>query len=145
MHSGQMRLPASPTYYGVHLNIWAFGSNKKFPCIHIHTYIHNWPKLRKDYTKIGAPSGNVYITYIYTRIIGHYNPLVMIINLASHTTYVVCSNFIHKQRDLQFRVDSERQIFCETFHGNFIYSQNFCQKSAERKIGEEIFFFCILF
>ena len=34
-----------------------------------------------------------------------------------------------------FIVDFERQIFCETFHGNFTYFQNFCQK--------EIFFlFC---
>ena len=24
--------------------------------------------------------------------------------------------------DLQFKVDSERQIFWKTFHGNFIYS-----------------------
>ena len=31
--------------------------------------------------------------------------------LASHTTYVVCVNFIHKWRDLQLKVDSERQIF----------------------------------
>ena len=35
-------------------------------------------------------------TYIY--IIGHYNPSVRIINLVSHTTYVVCINFIHKYR-----------------------------------------------
>ena len=27
-------------------------------------------------------------TYVYTYIIGHYNPLVRIIDLASHTTYV---------------------------------------------------------
>ena len=42
---------------------------------------------------------------------GHYNPSVRIIDLVSHTTYVVCVNFIHKWRDLQFKVDSERQIF----------------------------------
>ena len=33
-------------------------------------------------------------------------------DLASHTTYVVCVNFIHKWRNLQFKLDSERQI-CE--------------------------------
>ena len=70
---------------------------------------------------------------LHTYIIGHYNPSVSIIDLVSHTTYVVCVNFIHKWRDLQFKVDSERQIFWETFHGNFIYSQSFCKKSAERK------------
>ena len=42
------------------------------------------------------------ITYIHTYIIGHYNPSVRIIDLVSHTTYVVCFNFIHKWRDLQF-------------------------------------------
>ena len=48
---------------------------------------------------------------IHTYIIGHYNPSVSIINLVSHTTYVMCVNFIHKWRDLQFKVNSERQIF----------------------------------
>ena len=49
--------------------------------------------------------------YIHTYIIGHYNPSVRIIDLVSHTTYVVCVNFIHKWRDLQFKVGSKRQIF----------------------------------
>ena len=62
---------------------------------------------------------------IHTYIIGHYNTSVRIIDLVSHITYVVSVNFIHKWRDLQFKVDSERQIFWETFHGNFIYSQSF--------------------
>ena len=44
------------------------------------TYIHNWPL----------------------------NPSVRIIDLVSHTTYVMCVN---KRWDLQFKVDSERQIF----------------------------------
>ena len=39
------------------------------------------------------------------------------IDLVSHTTYVVYVNFIHKWLDLQFKVDSERLIFGETFHG----------------------------
>ena len=36
-------------------------------------------------------------------------------DLVSHTTYVVCVNFIHKWRDLQFNVDSKRQIFEKLF------------------------------
>ena len=48
---------------------------------------------------------------IPTYLIGHYNPSVRIIDLVSQTTYVVCVNFIHKWRDLQFKDDSERQIF----------------------------------
>ena len=66
---------------------------------------------------------------IHTYIIGHYNPSVMITDLVSHTTYVVCVNFIHEWRDLQFKVNSERQLSTATF---FIYSQSFCQISAER-------------
>ena len=58
-----------------------------------------------------------YITYI----IGHYyNPSVRIIDLVFHTTYVVCVNFIHKWRDLQFKVDSERQIYLRNFSWQFL-------------------------
>ena len=77
-----------------------------------HTYIHNWPlqPFSQDY------------------------------GLASHTTHVVCVNFIRERRDLQFNVDSERQFFEKLFHGSFIYSQSFCQKSAERKSPKKYFF-----
>ena len=56
-----------------------------------HTYIHNWPlqPFSQDY------------------------------GLASHTTHVVCVNYIRERRDLQFNVDSERQIFWETFSWQF--------------------------
>ena len=57
------------------------------------------------------PVKQVVVIYIY--IIGHYNPSVKIIDLASHTTYVLCVNFIHKWWDLQFKVDTERQILFE--------------------------------
>ena len=51
-------------------------------------------------------------TYVInTYIIGHYNPSGRIIDLISHTIYIVCVNIIHKWRDLQFKVDTERQIF----------------------------------
>ena len=84
---------------------------------------------------------NSYHTYIF----GHYNPSVRIIDLVFHTTYVVCVNFIHKWRNLQFKVDSERQIFRETFSWQvFIYSQSFCQKSAERKSPKKYISYCAL-
>ena len=84
--------------------------------IHI-TYIHNWPlqPFSQDY------------------------------GLASHTTHVVCINFIHEWRDLQFNVDSERQIFKKLFHGSFIYSQSFCQKSAERESRRRNIFLYFIF
>ena len=68
----------------------------------MHPYIHNWPlqPFSQDY------------------------------GLASHTTHVVCVNFIREWRVLQFNVVSELQIFETLFHGWFIYSQRFCQKST---------------
>ena len=59
---------------------------------YIHTYIHNWPLqlFGQDY------------------------------GLASHTTHVVCVNFLREWWDLQFNVDSERQIFEKLSHGRFI-------------------------
>ena len=36
-------------------------------------------------------------------------------DLACHTTNVVCINFIYKWPDLQFNIDSERQIFKKLF------------------------------
>ena len=78
-------------------------------------------------------------TYIHNKI-SHYNPSARIIDLVSHTTYVVCVNFLHEWRHLQFNIDSERQIFEKLFHVNVIYSQSFCQKSAERKWPMKYFF-----
>ena len=83
--------------------------------------------------------------YIHTYIIGHYKPSVRILDLVSHTTYTVCVKFIYKKRDLQFELDSERQIFEKHFLGRFIYSQNFCQKSAESKSPKKYFFIHISF
>ena len=86
--------------------------NCAFLHTYIHTYIHNWPL----------------------------QPFSMDYGLASHTTHVVCFNFIRQWHDLQFKIDSERQISEKLFHGRFIYSQSFCQKSSERKWPKEIFF-----
>ena len=55
----------------------------------------------------------------------------------------MCVNFIHKRRDLQYKVACERQIFLKNFSGQFNYSQSFCQKSTERKSPKNTF--CILF
>ena len=79
----------------------------------------------------------------HTYVIGHYKPSVRIFDLVSHTIYVVCVNFIHKWWDLQFKFDSERQIFWETFHANF-FTLSFCQKSAERKSRKKYFSYFVL-
>ena len=57
----------------------------------------------------------VYTFPLHTYIIAHYNTSVRIINLVSQTTYIVCVNFIRKWRYLQFKIDSERQIFEKLF------------------------------
>ena len=77
----------------------------------LHTYIHNWPlqSFSQDY------------------------------GLASHTTHAVNVNFIRERRELQFNVDSERQIFENLFHGNFIYSQSFCRNLLRGSRRRNIF------
>ena len=48
-----------------------------------------------------------------------HNTSVRIMDLVYHTTYVACVNFLQERQDLQFKVDSARQIFWATFHGVF--------------------------
>ena len=76
---------------------------------------------------------------LHAYIIDHYNLSVRIIGLAPHTTNVVCVNFIHKWRDLQFKVDSEKQIF---FLRNFslqflftlrVFARNLLRGNRRRK------------
>ena len=79
-------------------------------------YIHNWPL----------------------------QPFYQDYDLASHTTYVECVNFIYKWRDLKFKVDSELQIFWETFHGNFYLFSEFLPEILWEDVAEEIFsFWCL--
>ena len=80
---------------------------------YIHIYIHNWSlqPFSQDY------------------------------GLASHTTHVVCVNFIRERRDLQFNVDSERQIFWETFSWQFYLLSEFLPEICWEEVAEEIFFF----
>ena len=78
--------------------------------------------------------------FLHTNIIGHYNPSVRITGLVSHTTYVVCVNFIHKWRDLQFKIDSERKIFWETFLWQFYLLSEFLPEICWEQIAQEILF-----
>ena len=74
--------------------------------------------------------------YIHTYTIGHYNPSVRIIVLVSHATYDVCVNFIDNWRDLQFKE--------KLFMAILVYSKNFCQKSAEKKLPKKDFLYLVL-
>ena len=86
---------------------------------------------------------NLWNTYIHNIYI--IDPSARIINLVSHSTLIVCVNFIHKWRHLQFEVDSERQIFLRNFSWQFYFTLSvFCQKSAERKSPKKYFSYFIL-
>ena len=70
--------------------------------------------------------------------------------LVSHTTYVVCVNFIPEWRDLQFKVDSERQIFEKLFHGRFyftlrVFARNLLRgnRNREERYSFRISFWCL--
>ena len=67
------------------------------------------------------------------------------IDLVSHTTYVVCVNFIHKWRNLQLKVDSEQQIFWETFHVQFYLLSELLPEICWEEIAEKILFVICLF
>ena len=76
----------------------------------------------------------------------HYNPSARIIDPVSHTTYVGV-NFIHKWLDLQFKANSERQTFWETFHGNFyfilrVFGRNLLRGNRRRNTFR-ILFWCL--
>ena len=78
-----------------------------------------------------------------TYIIGHNNPSVRILDLVSATTNVACVNFIHKGRDLQFKVDSERQNFQKLIMATLftirVLARNLLRRNRQRNT------FCILF
>ena len=57
---------------------------------------------------------------------------------------MLCVHFIYERPDLRFKIDYERQIFDELFHGNLIYSQSCCRKSAERKLLKRYFIYFVL-
>ena len=69
----------------------------------------------------------------------HYNPSVRIIDLVSHNTYVVCVNFIHKWRDLQFKVDFEntdflRKLFMAILFTLRVFARNLLKGNRRRNI-----------
>ena len=92
----------------------------------------------------GKNNNNWSKLHAYINIIGYYNPSARILDLVFHTTYVVCVNDMHKWRGLQLNVDLERQCFDKLFHGNFIYSQSFYNKSAEKTSPKQYFYYFVL-
>ena len=67
----------------------------------------------------------------------------------SHTTYLVCVNFIHKLRDLQFKVGSEPQNFlrnfsCQILFTHSVFARNLLRKNRQRN-SFRISFWCLVF
>ena len=86
---------------------------------------------------------NCYAYIIY--VIDHYKPSVRIIDLVSHTTYVVYVNFLYiSGGTYSLKSTLNGRCFEKLFHGRFIYSQSFCQKSAERKSPKKYFSYFVL-
>ena len=73
------------------------------------------------------------ITYVHNTI-GNYNPSVRIMDLVSHTTYVVCINFIHKWWDLHFW-----KVFMAVLFTLRDFAKNLLKGNCQRNT------FCILF
>ena len=82
-----------------------------------HTCIHNWPlqPFSQDY----RPSFSL-LFLLYALI------------------------FMHKRREIKFKVDSERKILEKFFMAVFIYSQIFCQKFNEKKSPKKYFLYFVL-
>ena len=84
---------------------------------------------------------NIFFKYTYKTY-----PSVRIIDLVSQTTYVVCVNIIHKRWDLQFKVDSERQIFWETvllFYLLLVFLPEICWEEIAEEILLIFCFWCL--
>ena len=58
-------------------------------------------------------------------------------DLASSTTWIVCVNLIHKWHNLQFKVDSEWQIFLNNFSWQFFFSARVFVRKLIRKNRRE--------
>ena len=88
-----------------------------FRClVGISSYIHNWPlqPFSQDY------------------------------DLASHTTHIVCFNFIREWWDLQFNIDSERQIFEKIFYVKFLFTLRVLARNLLRgNRWRNAFFWCL--
>ena len=78
------------------------------------------------------------VTFTYSGLYIHNwwlqpNPSVKIIDLVSHTLTLYVLILYISGGIYSLKTTPNDRFFWETFHGNFIYSQSFCQKSAERK------------
>ena len=85
-----------------------------------YVYIHNWPL----------------------------QPSIQDYGLVSHTTHLLCIHFIHEWRDLQFNVDSKRQIFekfsWQVYSTLRVFARNMLRGNSRRNIFSFHISFCCL-
>ena len=91
------------------------------------------------------PCWDVVISYITVSFTYMRNcplqPFIQDYGLASHTTHIVCVNFIREWRHLELNVDSEWQFFEKLFHVNFIYSEFFARNLLRGIYLRNLFFY----
>ena len=115
----------------------------------LHTRVANIKRSCRMIAWINVRNMDVWI-FAYLKFRGEWNLKRFIHNWSLQPisqdywlSFSLCVNFIHKWRDLQFKVDSERQIFWETFHDNFYILSELLTEICWEKIAEKILFvFC---
>ena len=115
-----------------------------YVCMYVCMYV--WRPFYFGIYLLSSRGNHLKYNYIHNSSL---EPFSQDYGLAPHTTHVVSINFIRERLQLQFKVDSEQQIF-ETiwdFHDNFI---NFALRVFVRNLlkgnrPRNIFFFIIGF
>ena len=119
--------------------VWAKGINKGIMYIKLWTVAHRIVWIRKNLIK--TKHRFIFIFYLQSasQPLQHFSKDYV---LASYTTQIMCNNFICEQRNLQFNIDSERQIFAKFFHGRFILHlvRNLLRGNHQRNIIFHILF-----
>ena len=82
------------------------------------------------------------VSYIHTYLIGHYKPSVRITTepLTPHTRYLCLTILYMSVDDYSLKSTPNDRFFEKLFYENFIYFQNFNQKTAESKSPMKYFF-----
>ena len=79
--------------------------------------------------------------YIHTYIIGQYSPSVRIIDLVSHTTYIVCVNFLYISGGAySLKSTPNDRFFEKLFMAIFYLFSEFLPEICWQEIAEEILF-----
>ena len=128
-------------------NYWVEKVEKN--CLWCITFCSWCPKQALNHEFFGSRHGEFLWNIFYVRTLHIHNwllqPFSQDYSLVSHTTHVVCLNFIREWRDLQFNVDFEQQIFEKLFQSRIYLPSECLSEICWEEIAEEIFVFHISF